>query len=137
MPHSVLTNPSVHLEKINLYKRWIYNSIESLYTFTARQKNHSVTEINDVLNFEISLAKLIKRQDNKNKRISLRKLTQITQINWLQILRQLFSETNTTFNDNQQVIITSFNTFKKLILLLNTTKPNIIGSKYFNNSGNK
>lgn len=110
-----------------MYKKWIYNTIKTLYPNEFKQKNHITNDIDTMVNFEIKLAKLYSNQDNLNKRISIEKLTQITGINWLEILTKLFSQSNYTINNQQQVVIISYNIFKKLILLLNSTKTNVIG----------
>lgn len=119
------------VKQFNFYKKWIYNSVKSLFTTEIKQrKNRVVSNIKSLVEFETNLAKLYKNYDNKNKRMSIKKLSQITRMNWLQMLTQLFSGTNTSLHDNQNVVITSFATFKKLILLLNSTKSSVIGNKF-------
>lgn len=125
LPLTVLVNPLRHSQKIKLYKKWIYDTVRALYNnIVGEQKTHIKSGIRDMVEFEINLAKLSYNYDGNNDKISIKKLSQITRINWLRILKKLQSE----LKINDLIAISSLKALKKLILLVNTTKANVVGN---------
>lgn len=124
LPLTVLANPLRHQQEIKLYKKWIYDTVRSLYYIVAKQKGHVKSGIRDLVEFEINLAKLAYNYDGNNNKISIKKLSQITRINWLRLLKKLQSG----LKINDLIAVNSLNALKKIIFLINTTKTNVIGN---------
>lgn len=126
LPFLVLSDPLRYSKKIYLYKRWIYESIKSLYV-VRRSKQHVRDDIDAMVKFEMDLAKISLHDAGNSKRISIRKLSQITGLKWINLLQELISEVKVNITNDLHVVVNSLPALKQIALLINSTRKQVVG----------
>ncbi|XP_066581734.1 neprilysin-11-like isoform X2 [Prorops nasuta] len=134
-----LSRPKKNLATIQVYKEFIMNVTYRI----AQMKNAGVSyesiqdDVNEIVDLEIKLAKILNNIDYKMTKITLGKFQKLfdkasggnehTSINWLDIFRETFEQVNVNISDTTKIIVYDVhNYFLKLPILLNKTNTRTI-----------
>nr|XP_022917284.1 endothelin-converting enzyme 1-like [Onthophagus taurus] len=119
LPKYILLNPMGHEKEIYSYKKWIINSIIFMF-----DKKINFNEINEIIQFEVKLARLIHR--GKQKREVLKVFNKKTLINWTEYLNIIFFGSKTKVIDEDYIYYNDF--VVNLLRLIRETKKSTVSN---------
>ncbi|KAK3870388.1 hypothetical protein Pcinc_024381 [Petrolisthes cinctipes] len=137
LARTILTNPGDYQEIIDAYSTYMANTASLIATSLGQDTSQIDSEVADVLAFEIALAGIttpseerrsIERMYNPMTVAELSQITAGSDIDWVQMLSNMFSATSITVDDSTRVIVQEIDYLTNLTSLISSTSSRTLSN---------